>query len=212
MKHMICIFSLLFFLSASCDEAKDSASEEKMEDESTEMGMDAAEESPSASSETTMPSGEAYTTKVVKDGIPSPRKEMTATVGDATVLVNYGSPSVRGRTIWGDLEPYDEVWRTGANEATTIEFSKDVEIEGKKLAAGTYALFTIPRDGNWTVIFNKKSDQWGDYNYEEGDDALRVDVTPMKLSEKVEQLEFLLMDNKVVLRWDDMAVPFMVAG
>ncbi len=80
--------------------------------------------------------------------------------------------------IWGGLVPYDQVWRTGANEATTITFTDDVTVAGNKLAAGTYGLFTIPGKDEWTVIFNKGAKQWGAYEYKEADDALRIKVKP----------------------------------
>ena len=76
-------------------------------------------------------------------------------------MVTYGRPSMRGRTIFGDLVSYDALWRTGANEATTITFSDDVMIEGQPLEAGTYSLFTIPGTEAWTVVFNKVAEQWG---------------------------------------------------
>ncbi|MEY4727976.1 MAG: hypothetical protein RLZZ390_500 [Bacteroidota bacterium] len=84
---------------------------------------------------------------------PSPAQTASGKAGNATVTINYGSPSVKGRKIWGDLVPYGKVWRTGANDATTIEFSADVKIEGQPLAKGKYALFTIPEENGWTIIF-----------------------------------------------------------
>ncbi|MEL7237079.1 MAG: DUF2911 domain-containing protein, partial [Chloroflexota bacterium] len=87
---------------------------------------------------------ELFSVVTLVDTIPSPRKEMTTMVGDAKVTVNYGSPSVKGRTLWGDLVPYDKVWRTGANEATVFETSADLSISGQTLPAGRYSMFTIP--------------------------------------------------------------------
>lgn len=141
----------------------------------------------------------------------SPPRTAEGAIGAATVTVNYGSPSVRGRSIFGDLIPYGNVWRTGANEATTITFSEDVAVEGKPLAAGTYALFTIPGEKAWTVIFNKEAEQWGAYDYDESMDALRVEVTPVALKETVEALEFKVSDEAVTLHWADTAVPFKVS-
>ncbi|MEM0994441.1 MAG: DUF2911 domain-containing protein [Bacteroidota bacterium] len=205
--------AVLFAFGYACEPATEDTNEE----ESTEMTAEESastdtEEASEAAMEVAAPSGENYSTAILETDIPSPRKEMTGTIGDVNVTVNYGSPSVKGRTIWGDLEPYDEVWRTGANKATTIEFSKDVTVEGEALAAGKYALFTIPREGDWTVIFSKKSDQFGDYNYDEADDALRVDVSPTTLSESVEQMEFVIEGNQVMFHWDKMGVPFSVEG
>jgi len=137
----------------------------------------------------------------------SPPMTAEGQVGDAQVTVNYGAPSVRGRTIYGDLVPYNEIWRTGANEATTIEISQDVMVEGEPLPAGKYALFTIPSEESWTVIFNEEADQWGAYDYDEAKDALRVEVTPNELEESVEVLEFAVEDGQLVLRWDNMEVP-----
>lgn len=139
---------------------------------------------------------------------PSPPKEVTGQIAGVDIKLDYSSPAVKGRTIWGDLEPYGEVWRTGANEATTIELSKDVSIEGKTLAAGKYAVFSIPNENNWTIIFNKDADQWGDYNYDEAKDALRVEVSPKSLDEQIERLEFVIRANDIALRWDKLEVAF----
>ena len=109
----------------------------------------------------------------------SPPASITQTLGEDTqITVSYSRPAVKGRTIWGDLVPYDKVWRTGANEATTFSSNADLIIAGKPLAAGTYALFTVPGQEQWTIIFNKKADQWGSYDYDESLDALRITVTP----------------------------------
>lgn len=114
---------------------------------------------------------------------PSPTSTVTQAVGLSEVSITYARPGVKGRTVFGDLEGWDKVWRTGANEATTITLSHDAKVEGKALSAGTYALFTIPREsGKWTVIFNKEAEQWGAFQHKEGEDALRVDVTPKKAS------------------------------
>src|SRR5688572_20929448 len=90
----------------------------------------------------------------------SPRDSVKTHVGEANIIVNYGSPSVKGRTIWGKLVPYDRVWRTGANEATTFTTDKALTVEGKELPAGKYSLFTIPGEKEWTIIFNKNAKQW----------------------------------------------------
>ena len=108
----------------------------------------------------------------------SPKSTVMQSVGSADVTISYCRPGVKGRVIWGDLVPYDKVWRTGANEATTFTVTKDVTINGKALAAGTYSLHTIPGASSWTVIFNKKADQWGSYSYDAAEDALRVDAQP----------------------------------
>jgi len=109
---------------------------------------------------------------------PSPKATVSQTVGLTDVTITYCRPGVKGRAIWGGLVPYDQVWRTGANEATTITFSDDVTVDGTKLPAGTYGLFTIPGTDAWTVIFNKGAKQWGAYEYKQADDVLRIKVTP----------------------------------
>ncbi len=139
---------------------------------------------------------------------------VTQTIGLTDVTITYSRPGVKGRPIWGDLVPYDKVWRTGANEATTIVFSRDVTIEGKPLPAGTYSLHTIPGKTSWTVIFNKKADQWGSYEYKEAEDALRVQVTP-STGPNVEWMEFSFPDvgtdsGKAELAWEKVRVAFKI--
>ena len=98
-------------------------------------------------------------------------------VGYTNIEIKYGSPKVRGRVIWGNLEEYDQIWRAGANRATTISFSEDVRIHDQLLEKGIYAFFVIPRENDqWTVIFNKEHDQWGAFNYNQDLDAIRIDV------------------------------------
>ncbi len=131
-------------------------------------------------------------------------------IDGVTVTLEYGRPQVKGRTIWGGLVPYGKVWRTGADEATTITFSADVEIGGETLAAGTYSLFTEPGENEWTVIFNKVARQWGAFRYDAGQDALRVTATPKSIGEHVEEMEFVIVDSWVALQWERLAVPFEV--
>src|SRR5678815_1632494 len=114
----------------------------------------------------------------------SPKASCGFTMGLTDVKVNYGAPAVKGRTIWGGLVPYGEVWRAGANEATTIEFSGDVNMEGQPLKAGKYSLFFIPGEKEWTVIVNKVWDQWGAYKYDSTQDAIRFIVEP-KMNESL---------------------------
>ncbi len=92
---------------------------------------------------------------------PSPPAQVSKKTSNATVTINYGQPSVKGRKIFGSLEPYGKVWRAGANEATTFEVDKDVKIEGQSLPAGKYGFFAIPDEKEWTIIFNKVPNQWG---------------------------------------------------
>ena len=108
----------------------------------------------------------------------SPRATISQQVGFTDISVNYSRPSMRGRIIFGELVPFNELWRTGANSATVISFSDPVTIEGKSLPAGSYSLFTIPRENDWTLIFNKNIFLWGSRAYNEAEDALRVTVIP----------------------------------
>lgn len=142
----------------------------------------------------------------------SPKTTLSQTVGVTDVTIAYCRPSVRGRAIWGALVPYDKVWRTGANEATTITFSDEVTIEGTKLAAGTYGLFTIPGTTEWTVVFNKGAKQWGAYNYNAADDVLRIKVKPQAVA-PTELLTFSfptvsVSSAQVAVAWEKVQVAF----
>jgi len=132
------------------------------------------------------------------------------------ITVNYHRPLVNGRKIWGGLVPYGKVWRAGANENTTIEFTDPVSVEGKPLAKGMYGLHMIPNPDSWTIIFSKTNTGWGSYSYDQKEDALRVDVKPRPLAENKEALEFDFEDLKptstaVTLKWEKLAVPFTVS-
>lgn len=143
---------------------------------------------------------------------PSPPAQDSAMVGDTKVVIDYSRPSVKGREIYGALVPYNEVWRAGANEATTFEVDKDVLIEGQPLPAGKYALFAIPGEEEWTIIFNKTANQWGAYEYDEAEDALRIQVEPQPAPEQTEMLTYTVDENgEVSLLWADTEVEFTVA-
>lgn len=144
----------------------------------------------------------------------SPNSSVSQTIGVTEVTISYGRPGVKGRTVWGELVPYGQVWRTGANEATTISFSKDVIIESEPLPAGNYALFTIPKEEEWIIVFNKNAQQWGAFNYDAEQDALRVKVKPQAASPR-EWMSFSFEDLSpngatAVLRWEKLAVPFKI--
>jgi hypothetical protein len=146
-----------------------------------------------------------------KSNRPSPPAQVSEEIGDATITINYSQPAVKDRTVWGELVPYGKVWRTGANEATTFEVSDDVEIEGETLPAGKYALFTIPGEDEWTIIFNKETNQWGSGKYDESKDALRVKVKPEKSDKMHERLTFQIeKDGEVELLWENLEVEFSV--
>lgn len=142
----------------------------------------------------------------------SPKAGVMQVVGFTEVNIVYSRPGVKGRKIWDGLVPYNKVWRAGANEATTISFSTDVEVEGKKLPAGKYGFFAIPSDNEWTLIFNKVADQWGAFEYNEAQDILRIKVKPEK-SNFHEWLVYTVTktgeDSAVIaLEWENMKVPF----
>lgn len=144
----------------------------------------------------------------------SPSATLTQTVGLTDVTIKYSRPGVKGRTIWGDLVPLGKVWRTGANEATTITFSDDVWINGQKLAKGTYSLHTTPGTDMWKVHFNSVADQWGSYSYDASKDVLTVDAKPERAEFRewmgFEVPEMTTDTAKVVLRWENVAVPFTI--
>ena len=138
----------------------------------------------------------------------SPAATATGKIKDATITIAYSSPSVKDRKIWGDLVAYDKAWRAGANEATTFETSKDITVQGKKLPAGKYSFFLIPKEsGTWTAVFNKEAKQWGAYKYEESKDALRVDVKTKALQTKQEALVYKVNSNGFTMDWDKISVP-----
>ncbi len=128
-----------------------------------------------------------------------------------SVVVEYGRPSARGREIFGGLVPYGEVWRTGADEATTITFGGDVVVEGTNVPAGTYALFTVPGDSEWSVIFNSEAEQWGAFEYDSGQDVASVTVNP-QVTDLVETFTISVGDGAVTMAWADRAVSFGVAA
>jgi hypothetical protein len=135
-------------------------------------------------------------------------------VGVTDITINYHRPLVKGRKIWGGIVPNGEVWRAGANENTTIEFTDPVTVEGKPLAKGIYGLHMIPTENEWTIIFSKTSSAWGSFTYNQSEDALRVTVKPQP-AEMKEALAYEV-DNvtptsaTIILRWEKVAVPFKI--
>src|SRR5215212_1738503 len=151
----------------------------------------------------------------IKTPRPSPKQSVTQTVGVTDITITYSRPGVKGRAIWGALVPYDKVWRTGANEATTMSFGDDVTVNGQPLKKGMYSLHTIPNANEWTIIFNSVADQWGSYSYDESKDTLRIKAKPEASPEFHEWLAFefpeLTTDvAKVAIRWEKISVPFTV--
>lgn len=132
-------------------------------------------------------------------------------IGITEVSVTYGRPSVRGREVFGELVPFDRVWRTGADEATVIQFTDPVTVGGAEIAPGAYALFTIPGAEEWTVILNDEPNQWGAYNYESERDVHRFTVTPETAPFR-ERMTFTFdevtaNEATLALRWDELRVP-----
>ncbi len=142
---------------------------------------------------------------------PSQHAVLTQRVGITDITINYSRPLVNGRKVWGNLVPYGQVWRAGANENTTIQFADGVTIEGQPLAKGTYGLHMIPGENQWTVIFSKAYTSWGSFTYNQAEDALRVTVKP-QATDMHEALSYDFDDVKLdaavlTLRWEKLAVP-----
>jgi tetratricopeptide (TPR) repeat protein len=140
---------------------------------------------------------------------------VTQRIGITDISIHYHRPLVKGRTIWGKVVPYGEVWRAGANENTTIAFTDAVNIEGKPLPAGIYGLHMIPKENEWTIIFSNIHAAWGSFTYREADDALRVAVKPQP-SEMHEALTYDFDDVKpdsavATLRWEKLAIPVRIS-
>ncbi|KIO76387.1 hypothetical protein TH53_15695 [Pedobacter lusitanus] len=143
---------------------------------------------------------------------PSSGQTVIQDFGLGKITVKYSRPNTKGRKVFGDLEPYGSVWRTGANSATTISFTENVTLEGQPVTAGDYALFTIPGKTEWTVILNKDTKQWGAYEYKESDDVLRFKVKPAVAKDKTETFTIAFAEvspTKAVMQllWDNTVVP-----
>ncbi|MAB38504.1 MAG: hypothetical protein CL525_05375 [Aequorivita sp.] len=143
----------------------------------------------------------------------SPHTSTMAMIGDAHIHIDYSSPGVRNRIIFGGLLAYDQLWQAGAHMATWIETNKDLIIDGKMLPAGKYGFFTIPSKDEWTIIFNSNWDQHGKDEYEEKDDVLRFKVKPIISDEVTEHLEYQvnkINDNEgaISLSWEKVSIKF----
>jgi hypothetical protein len=146
----------------------------------------------------------------------SPAATIKQRVGLTDIEINYSRPSMRGREVFGKLEPYGAVWRTGANSATKLILSTPVKFNGTEVPAGTYALFSIPERGDWTVIVNKVSGQWGAYAYDVKNDVARIKATPVPLAQPVETFTITFSDlanastATLNLIWETVRVPIKV--
>ena len=140
----------------------------------------------------------------------SPHVGVQGNVAGATIAIRYGSPYVKGRTIWGGLEPYGKVYRAGADSATTFTTSKNIKVDGKVLPAGKYAFFVIPQEkGDWTVIFNKTAEQWGAFKYDQSKDQLRIMVTPKEVP-KHESMVYIITKTGFSMNWDKISIPVSI--
>ncbi len=142
---------------------------------------------------------------------PSPLAIVTMKYDETYVKITYSQPHKRGRQVFGELVPYGQVWRTGANEATEITTTGDLLIASDTLKAGTYSIFTIPNPDKWTIIFNKHLGQWGSYNYVEKADVMRAIVPVNELQDVVYEPFTISFEQKnekaeLLLQWDDSKV------
>lgn len=156
---------------------------------------------------------EPLTAEPAKKKPLSPHTTTMATVGDAHIHIDYSSPGVRNRMIFGGLLPYDAVWQAGAHNATWLETNKDLSIAGKELKAGKYGFFVIPNEKEWTVIFNSNWDQHGKDEYDENEDRLRFKVTPKFSEESEEHLTYTITklndtSGTLKLAWEKVIVEF----
>ena len=145
----------------------------------------------------------------------SPNASVSQTIGTTQVTVGYSRPSVRDRVIFGELVPFDAVWRTGANEATTISFSDAVMFGGQEVPAGTYALFTMPGQESWSVMVNTADEQWGAMDYDAEQNVATVEVKP-EAATAAEMMTFYFdnvtdTEGMLVLHWDETRVPVMIS-
>jgi hypothetical protein len=146
---------------------------------------------------------------------PSPQGTITQVVGISEISVSYSRPGVKGRKIFGELVPYNELWRTGANRSTTIKFSDDVSIEGHKIAAGEYALFTIPNRNEWEIIISNSIGS-GSYDYKKEEDVARFKVKSLTVPHQTERFTIDIADMtnstaNITLMWEETAVTFKIA-
>lgn len=160
----------------------------------------------------------AVTAQTLKTPAPSPTQTVKQSFALGDITVEYSRPSVKGRTVYGDLVPYGKVWRTGANASTKLTFSDDVKIEGKDLKAGTYALYTLPNKDSWDILIYSDVTLNGNVSaYKPENEVLRVSVKPTSLSSKVETFTINLADvtstsTILELLWDRTRVPVKITA
>lgn len=151
----------------------------------------------------------------VKLPAASSTQTITQALGIKNVSLSYQRPSTNGRTIFGELVPFGQVWRTGANNVPVLTLEEEVTIEGQKVPAGIYGIFTIPTANEWTIILSKNSKQWGAYQYKQEEDFLRFKVKPQKIAEKVETFTINFEDvttsgSNLSLAWENTKAEFSI--
>lgn len=210
MKRVTTIIAGLVLMLQACN------SEHKETDKTTQGDPHAGHEAMS-----TLPAASSYADSVNAGIIPadtlkgSVHRITMANIGSVHVHIDYSSPGVKGRIIWGGLVPYDQVWVAGAHKATSVDFSGDVNVGDKAIPKGKYAIFAIPGKTQWTIILNKKWDQHLADEYSEKEDVLRMQVKPEMNSKKVERLTYQVIpetDNagKISFSWDSLQVSIPV--
>jgi hypothetical protein len=204
-RHLLLLVCGLFLFACGTNTNPDEGVIEGTEEEQAE---EMAERTVEPVDNTRTSGSASYTIEVLNADKASPRKEMSGRIDGAKIVVNYGSPRVKGRVVFGELEPWGKVWRAGADEATVITLEQDMLVGGETLPAGSYAFFLIPNEtGDWTAIFNREYEQWGAYEYDEAADVLRVDVTPSSAETSAEEMDFVIEDGQLQLIWDKTIVP-----
>lgn len=185
--HFIWISAIAVMTIVSCSTKPTESSEEAATEETAETAVDSEER-------------------------PSPLEVKDGEIAGKKINVHYGSPAVKGRVLWGDLVPYNVVWRTGANEASYVELAQDMTVEGKALPAGKYSIFTIPKEtGPWTVIFNSEWNlEHGHFQYDEKFDVLRVEATPTWEATAQERLSIDIESPGLVIRWEKLKLPITI--
>ena len=145
----------------------------------------------------------------------SPAATATGKVGDATITIAYSSPAVKARKIWGELVPYNKIWRAGANNVTTFETDKAIKVEGKELPAGKYSLYVLPTESSWTIIFNSQVGQWGitregATTNDPAKDVLKVAVKTQEAKAFNERLLYEVTPKGFIISWEKLTVPVKV--
>ena len=136
---------------------------------------------------------------------PSPPAQASTTINGKSVTIDYSRPSAKGRKVFGGIVPWGQVWRTGANEATTLKTATDLNINGTKVPAGTYTLFTLPAESGWKLIVSKETGQWGT-DYKPANDLARIDVKSEKTKAPVEQFTMRFEGSNLIMEWENTRV------